>query len=199
MPTMSSTWPELLGHFFQIFTKPSAKVFLHLVTGWVLCTARRTITGILPFADPVCQRAHDAYHRFFPDARWALSQLWRTLTLILVACSCPIGVISLALDNTLFHHTGREINGAGYWRDAVRSTQRSLVYAWGLNLVVLTLQIHPPVGRRTVGIADQYTVAPKRTKDSDRTGGRNDSTGLRMAAGTGLEGRPRRFLWRAGG
>ncbi len=53
MHTISSTWPELLGHFFQIFTKPGGEIFLTLMTGWVLCTARRTVTGILPFADPI--------------------------------------------------------------------------------------------------------------------------------------------------
>jgi len=144
MHTISSTWSELLGHFFQIFTKPGSKIFFTLMTGWILCTARRTITGILPFADPMCKHAYDAYHRFFPDARWAMSQLWRTLTMILVARFCPKGIVTLALDDTLFHHTGRKINGAGYWRDAVRSTKKSIVCAWGLNLVVLTLQIQSP-------------------------------------------------------
>ena len=112
MHTVSSTWPELLGQFFQMFTKPGAEIFLSLMTGWVLCTARRTVTGILPFADPACKHAHDAYHRFFPDARWAMARLWRKLTLILVARFCPKGTVTLALDDTLFHHTGRKINGA---------------------------------------------------------------------------------------
>ena len=40
------------------------------MTSWILCTARRTVTGILPFADPMGKHAHDAYHRFFPDARY---------------------------------------------------------------------------------------------------------------------------------
>jgi len=44
----------------------------------------RPITGILPFADPTGQKAHDAYHRFFPDASWAMSELWRLLTILLV-------------------------------------------------------------------------------------------------------------------
>ena len=152
MHTISSTWPELLGHFFQVFTKPGAEIFLSLMTGWVLCTARRTVTGILPFADPVCKHAHDAYHRFFPDARWAMSRLWQRLTVILVARFCPKGLVTLALDDTLFHHTGRKINGAGYWRDAVRSTRKSIVYAWGLNLVVLTLQVQPPWGGEPLGL-----------------------------------------------
>ena len=58
----------ILQRFFPIFTAPGADIFVRLITGWVLCTRRRTITGMLPFADPLGFRAHDAYHRFLPDA-----------------------------------------------------------------------------------------------------------------------------------
>ena len=164
MHTIFSTWPELLGQFFHILTKPGAEIFLSLMTGWVLCTARRTVTGILPFADPARERAHDAYHRFFPDARWGMSQLWKTLTSILVARLCPAGIVTLALDDTLFHHSGRKIDGAGYWRDAVRSTKKSIVYAWGLNLVVLTLQIQPPWGGEPLGLPINMRLHRKKQK-----------------------------------
>ena len=152
MHTIPSAWSELLGQYFPVFTKPGAKIFANLITGWVLCTARKTITGILPFADPMNVRAHDAYHRFFPDARWAMSRLWQTLAMTLIARFCPQGMITLALDDTLFHHSGQKMEGAGAWRDAVRSTKKKVVYAWGLNLVVLTLQIQPPWGGEPLGL-----------------------------------------------
>ena len=152
MQTIISTWPELLGQFFPIFTSPGANIFTLLITGWVLCTTRRTVTGMIPFADPLGLRAHDAYHRFLPDARWKMSCLWRILAQILIQAFCCKGHIVLALDDTLFHRSGRKVEGAGYWRDAVRSTQKHTVYAWGLNLVVLTLQIQPPWGGEPLGL-----------------------------------------------
>jgi len=152
MHTIISTWTDITQQFFPIFTVPGAEIFSSLITGWILCTARRTITGIIPFADPCFQHAHDAYHRFFPDARWDTSRLWQILTLILVKLFCSTGIITIALDDTLFHRSGRKVNGAGYWRDAVRSTKNSIVYAWGLNLVVLTLQIQPPWGGEPLGL-----------------------------------------------
>jgi len=152
MYNITSTWTELLQQFFPIFTVPGAKIFSRLVTGWILCTVRRTITGILPFADPQNKHAHDAYHRFFPDARWNMAKLWQFLMKILVQRFCRNGIIILALDDTLFHRSGRTVNGAGYWRDAVRSTKKHIVYAWGLNLVVLTLQIQPPWGGEPLGL-----------------------------------------------
>jgi len=164
MHTITSTWSGLLGQFFSVFTKPGAKIFANLITGWVLCTARRTITGILPFGDPMHMRAHDAYHRFFPDARWAMSRLWQKLTMMLITRFCPKGTITLALDDTLFHHSGKKMEGAGAWRDAVRSTKKKVVYAWGLNLVVLTLQVQPPWGGEPLGLPINMRLHRKKEK-----------------------------------
>jgi hypothetical protein len=152
MHIITSTWTELLQQFFPIFTAPGAGIFSRLMIGWILCTARRTVTGILPFADPWAKHAHDAYHRFFPEARWSMAKLWQLLAKILIQAFCRNAIITLALDDTLFHRSGRKVNGAGWWRDAVRSTQKNIVYAWGLNLVVLTLQIQPPWGGEPLGL-----------------------------------------------
>lgn len=152
MYTVISTWTELLQQFFPIFTTPGAAIFVRLMTGWILCVRRRTVTGMIPFADPLGLRTHDAYHRFLPDARWDISGLWQILARILIQTLYAKGIITLALDDTLFHRSGRKVNGAGYWRDAVRSTQKHIVYAWGLNLVVLTLQIQPPWGGEPLGL-----------------------------------------------
>jgi hypothetical protein len=81
-----------------------------------------------------------------------MARLWRILALLLVKTFYRTGPITLALDDTLFHHSGKKINGTGYWRDAVRSTRGKTVYAWGLNLVVVTLQIQPPWGGEPLGL-----------------------------------------------
>ncbi|HLE05616.1 MAG TPA: transposase [Anaerolineales bacterium] len=150
--TCISTWTTLVQQFFPAFTAPGAQIFLALVTGWVLCTARRTITGIVPFADPKGRHAHDAFHRFLPDARWDMNTLWKLLTVLLVQTFASGGIIELDLDDTLFHRWGRKICGASWWRDAVRSTRKHIVYAWGLNLVVLTLRVYPPWGGEPLGL-----------------------------------------------
>ncbi|MDH7600377.1 MAG: hypothetical protein QHH07_12210, partial [Sedimentisphaerales bacterium] len=62
MHIITSTWTELLQQFFPVFAAPGAEIFAQLAVGWILCTTRRTITGILPFADPAYRHTHDAYH-----------------------------------------------------------------------------------------------------------------------------------------
>ena len=145
-----SAWTSICQQFFPVFTQPTAQVFLRLLTGWVLCTGRRTITGIIPFADPGSIRSHDAYHRFFSKASWDPQRLWELLARMLVRLFYPTGVIPVDLDDTVFHHTGRKMDGAGIWRDAVRSTKNKLVYCWGLNLVVLTVRVVAPWGGEPV-------------------------------------------------
>ena len=58
----------------------------------------------------------------------------------------PTGVVELLCDDTLFHKTGRKVAGAGVFRDAVRSTVGRVVYALGLNLVVVAVRTTPPWG-----------------------------------------------------
>jgi len=159
-----SAWTLLVQQFFPVFTAPGAEIFSRLITGWILRTTRRTITGIIPLADPLGQRSHDAYHRFFPDASWSLVQLWKILVRLLVAKFAAKGDIPLAIDDTLFHRSGRKVNGAGFWRDAVRSTKTKIVYAWGLNLVVLTLQVQPPWGGEPLGLPINMRVHRKNEK-----------------------------------
>ena len=147
-----SAWNALCEQLFSVFTQPTVPVFLRLLMGWVLCTGRRTITGMIPFADPLSIRSHDIYHRFFSKASWDPQRLWKCLARLLVRTFYPTGMIPVDLDDTVFHHTGRKMEGANVWRDAVRSTGKKVVYCWGLNLVVLTLRVRPPWGGEPLGL-----------------------------------------------
>ncbi|MGH9177370.1 MAG: IS701 family transposase [Acidimicrobiales bacterium] len=130
----------------SVFSAPSFAIFKDLMGGWVLAPGRRTITAIISVADPDGRRAHDAYHRFVRDGAWAMARLWRVLAVHAIARFAPAGVVGLDCDDTLFHKSGRRVDGAGVFRDAVRSTARSVVHAVGLNLVVITLRVVPPWG-----------------------------------------------------
>ena len=143
------------------FTAPSYAIFTDLLTGWVCAPGRRTITNMIAVADPAGRRAHDAYHRFVRDGVWSMSRLWRALSTHLLASFCPTGVVELACDDTLFHHEGSKVKGAGVFRDAVRSTLRRVVYARGLNLVVITLTITPPWGGQPIAVPVNVRVHRK--------------------------------------
>jgi hypothetical protein len=107
---------------------------------------------MIAVADPGGRRAHDAYHRLVRDGAWSMSRLWRVLAVHAVAAFTPAGPVALDCDDTLFHKSGPRVAGAGVFRDAVRSTVRRVVYALGLNLVVVTLRVQPPWGGPPIAI-----------------------------------------------
>jgi hypothetical protein len=145
----------------SVFTAPGFAIFTDLLTGWVCAPGRRTITGMVAVADPAGRRAHDAYHRFVRDGAWHMSSLWRFLARHLVARCYPTGTVELLCDDTLFHHEGRHVEGAGVFRDAVRSTLKRVVYARGLNLVVVTLRVGPPWGGQPIALPVNVRVHRK--------------------------------------
>jgi DDE superfamily endonuclease len=139
-------WTALLDRTRPMFRAPSFALFTDLLTGWVCAPGRRTITAMIAVADPAGRHAHDAYHRFVRDGAWTMSGLWRVLATHSVAHFAPTGVVELLCDDTLHHKSGRQVEGAGVFRDAVRSTAGRVVYALGLNLVVVTLRVQPGWG-----------------------------------------------------
>lgn len=142
----------LLGLTRSGFTTPSFALFTNLLTGWVLAPGRRTITGMIAVGDPGRRRAHDAYHRLVRDGAWSMTGLWRVLAIHAIGSFAPTGVVPLDCDDTLFHKSGRNVEGAGIFRDAVRSTVRRVVYALGLNLVVVTLRVQPRWGGTPIAV-----------------------------------------------
>ncbi len=139
-------WLVLLELFEPIFTAPTFALFQELLTAWVLCPARRTVTGMMRGGGLVHRRPHDAYHRLIRAAAWSLDELWDLTAELRIGLFAEEGRIDLLLDDTLFHRRGRKIDGAGIFRDAVRSSGGSVVYDCGLNLVVFALRVKPPWG-----------------------------------------------------
>lgn len=146
-------WPAIVGLAAPCFTRPGFAIFADLIAGWVLAPGRRTVTRMIAVADPDGWRAHDAYHRLVRDGAWRMTNLWRVLAVRLVETLCAAGApVLLDLDDTLFHKAGPRVDGAGIFRDAVRSTRNRTVHALGLNLVVITVRVHPPWGGMPLGL-----------------------------------------------
>lgn len=118
-----AAWESLVGRAQGCFSAPSFAIFTTILAGWVLAPGRRTITAMVAVADPAGRRAHDAYHRFLRAGRWSTAQLWKALVVHLVATLCPTGSLNLDVDDTVYKESGGKIDGAGSWRDAVRSTK----------------------------------------------------------------------------
>ena len=138
-------WQVLLGVTVAVFTRPSFELFRQLATGWILCPGRRTITGMLPTADPEGKHTHDAFHRFVRDGAWKSPDFWRRQTVPLIKKYCPVSIaVHLLVDDSIVHKSGRHVEDASVFRDPVRSTVRKVVYAFGLNVVLLCVCVRVP-------------------------------------------------------
>lgn len=139
-----TTWPAFLHLFQDCFTLPSYVLFEQLLTAWPLCPGRHTLTRLWSVIPAGSRRPYGAYARLIRDGRWSMDRLWARLARLLVERWVGEGVVTALLDDTLAKKTGRHIEGAGYFRDAVHSTASYTVTAWGLNIVVLALCVTPP-------------------------------------------------------
>lgn len=147
-----SSFGALLSMARSAFSTSGFGVFQTLLVGWVLAPGRRTITAMIGAGDPEGLRSHDTYHRFVRCGRWSIDTLWRCLVVSMVKVLAPRGPVRVLIDDTLFKKTGRQVEGTGIFRDAVRSTRSKVIYALGLNLVVATLRVDPPWGGCPIGL-----------------------------------------------
>jgi hypothetical protein len=83
--------------------------------------------------DPATRAAHDAYHRLVRAGAWSLEALWAAMVTMVIEHLGPEGRLVCYLGDTLFHRPGRKVDGAGSFRDAVRSTANRVVFARGLS------------------------------------------------------------------
>lgn len=126
------------------FTAPGSVLFFDLVTAWVLCPGRHTLSRLWSLMVPSSRHPYGAYARLVRCGRWSPLSLWARVAVSLAATLPADDRLVLVIDDTLFHKSGEHIDGAGIFRDAVRSTQSRLVTAMGLNLVVTCLRLRPP-------------------------------------------------------
>ncbi len=146
-------WDTFVAACAPAFTQPSFALFRELLGAWVLCPGRHTVTHMICMLGPSSRREHDAYHRFLRAGAWSMAALWRLLAQALVAGQTGAPeVLAIDVDDTLFHKTGRRVENAGTFRDAVRSTKSHVAYALGLNLVVMTLRVSAPWGGEPLGL-----------------------------------------------
>lgn len=141
----------LLG-FVEVFrpalTAPGFEKALVVFVGWVLSTGPHAVTAALVSTDVARRRHHEGFHRFFSRGTWSTDELGKLLFARLLAW-VPEGMpIHAALDDTLAPKKGEHVFGIGSHLDAVRSTKKFRVFAFGHVWVVLSIVVKLPFAKR---------------------------------------------------
>jgi hypothetical protein len=140
------TFAVLLTAFQPCFTAPSYSNFRVLITGWVHCLGRRTITAVALASGAVGTRHISTFHRFFSRARWNLDQVGHVLfrlALVWIPEDQPLYVL---LDDTLARKSGKCIALGSMHHDPLLSTVTKPFLHFGHAWVVLALWVPLPMG-----------------------------------------------------
>ena len=130
--------------FENSFTAPSFQRFLTLINGWLLCTGKHTVTGVMRAAGVAGKREHSGYHRFFSRGAWQPDTIGITLLNLALKTLPNNKVVKLTIDDTLGRHTGKHIASAGMHRDPLLSTGSLPFFHFGHKWVVLAIVIEFP-------------------------------------------------------
>ena len=126
------------------FTSPGYQRFVTLMTGWVLCIGKHTVTGVMRAAGVVGEREHSGYHRFFSRGAWEPERVGLAL-MEAVLKLIPSGTrVVLSLDDTLARHTGKHISSAGMHRDPLLSCATRPFWHFSHNWIVLAVVVPFP-------------------------------------------------------
>lgn len=143
---LSQSLLACLCAFEPCFRAPSYRRYLTLMSGWLLCVGKHTVTGVMRAAH-VTSEDHSGYHRFFARGVWSPHQVGLVVLSLALKLVGTDERVRLTLDDTLARHTGKHIAAAGMHRDPLLSTGKRPFFHFGHNWVVLAMAVTLPWGK----------------------------------------------------
>jgi hypothetical protein len=99
--------------------------------------ARRTVCGMLTGAGLAGVWHHSRAHWFFGRARWDVNQVGLALAGTIVARLVPADQpVLIAIDDTLFRRSGRQVHAAAWHYDGAGKGRRDNKVSWGNNWLI---------------------------------------------------------------
>lgn len=150
LESLAPTFATILTPFASCFTKPGFSTFITLMTGWVRCHGRHSISRVIQAAGSLAKgKHHSTFYRFLTHGRWLADNVGRCLFGLLLKF-IPGEIIAI-VDDTLCCKEGPHIFGAGMHFDAAGSTYaartgfgRRICIAFGHSWVILSVWVPCP-------------------------------------------------------
>ncbi|WP_133296185.1 transposase [Zooshikella ganghwensis] len=145
-----------------------------LIKGALLCRGPRRITSLLRVLGLSNEPRFEKYHRVLNRDKWSCVLCAKILLGLLIAL-LPSGFpVIVLVDETLERRKGKQIKAKGYYRDAVRSTQKKVVKCLGLKWICMTLVVPLPWNKRPWALPFLTVLAP--SKQANEKQGRSHRT-----------------------
>jgi len=151
------------------FTRPGFGNLVVVFAGWALTSGPHAVTQALVTTGVAGRRHHEAFHRFFSRGTWDPDEVGRLL-FGWISSHVPKGApIRVALDDTLATKKGPHVFGIGSHLDAVRSTRRQKIFAFGHCWVVLAVLLPVPFSSRSFALPVLFRLY-RTVKSCERAG-----------------------------
>jgi hypothetical protein len=136
---------EVLAVFRPLFTAPTWRKLMTLLTGTLLARGRRTVAAALRASGNAQAGDWSLFHQVLNRARWSPLALSRQLLLLIVETFVPAGAcIDLVIDETLERRWGNKISKRGHYRDSALSSKKRSVSSPGLRWIVMAVVVTLP-------------------------------------------------------
>src|SRR5437870_3536898 len=136
---------EVLTVFRPLFTAPTWRKLMTLLTGTLLAQGRRTVTAALRHTGNDQATNWSNCHQVLNRARWSPLAVSRQLLLLIVSTFVPAGAsVDLVIDETLERRWGSKISKRGHYRDSALSSRKQSVSSPGLRWIVMAVVVTLP-------------------------------------------------------
>ena len=153
MPVVPSSLDELLFLFAGAFSAPSFETFRMLVVGFVCRVGEHSVCGMLLGARLERSWHHSRAHAFFAYRQWCPDRLGLILLGFVVetfvAADRPV---KLAVDDSLFSRTGKQVHGAAWQYDGSKASGQGPKLGYGNNFVIVTVIVRLAFMKRAVSL-----------------------------------------------
>ncbi len=151
------------------FTRPGFDNLVVVFAGWALTSGPHAVTQALVMTGVAGRRHHEAFHRFFSRGTWDPDEVGRLLFGWISRHVSKDAAIRIALDDTLATKKGPHVFGIGSHIDAVRSTRRQKIFAFGHCWVVLAVLLPVPFSSRAFALPVLFRLY-RTVKSCERAG-----------------------------
>jgi hypothetical protein len=139
MPPLSPAILSIIAPFAILFSSPVWNNAITLFIGAILCRGKRTVCAALRVMGLSQATNFAKYHHVLNRADWSLLSASRILLNLIIRIVGEDKPVNLFIDETLERRKGPKIKSKGYYRDAVRSSKKTLVKSSGLKWLTLAL------------------------------------------------------------
>src|SRR5258708_6671450 len=169
---------EVLAVFRPLFTAPTWRKLMILLTGTLLAHGRRTVAAALRHTGNEMESNFSTFHHVLNRARWSPLLVSRQLLTLIVETFVPAGgTLELVIDETLERRWGPKISKRGHYRDSMLSSRKRAVSSPGLRWMVMAAVVTLPWSKQRCALPFLcvLTTAPE---GSEALGKRHKTVGM---------------------